>query len=340
MPVVLSHNTALEVLRAIPPQAGLLVPVEKTVRASTFEVPKAKDLLAMATHYGISPAAVHVLAEKGRRQSRAAGVTLHSTVVDELPAESLLRLGPDLLVCGPDLVFVQMSRKVSPVGAAVLGHELCGCYSHFSRMVSGFYERAPLTTVETIEAFMDLCGSFYGRAPAQQALALVRDGSRSPMETVVSCELFLPAAEGGFGFAPPQLNCEVALDAVASQITGTGCCYVDVAYPDLRLGFEYDSSEFHADPARDRRRREALQHMGWQIVTIDLDAMTDYVQLRKTISLVVDVIPRQAEGVFSPEKGYELHRRLLRATRYGLGLGAALFGPGVPTGAVPVHVRA
>lgn len=340
MPIVLSHNTALEVLRAIPPQSGLLTPFASVLPGEELHVPRSGELTQTLARYGILPGAMHVLAESGARRSRARGICAHATAADPLSAGSLLELEPDLLVCGPELCFVQMSRRLTPVGVAVLGHELCGEYAHFSRLVSGYYERPALVTVDSIHDEIDALGNFYGKTRAQRALQWVRGGSRSPMETVVSCELFLPAAEGGFGFAAPQLNYQVSLDDAASKMTGTSCCYVDVAYPDQLLGFEYDSAEYHTDPSRDRRRREALQHMGWRIVTVDLDCMADYGELLKTVSLVRDVIPRQVDGEsFSAKRGRELHGRLLRATRCGLGLGAALFGVPVPSG-TKVHVRA
>ena len=340
MPVVLSHNTALEILRAVPPQANVLAPVDEGVEAAALRAPKPHELLEFSRRCSLSAATVHALASRGHRQSRARGLSLHSTNAELLPAEGLLQLGPDLLVSGPELCFIQMTRKVSLVGSAVLGHELCGSYSHFSRLISGFYERPELTSVASIDSLMCRLGSFYGLARAREALAFVRDGSRSPMETVVSCELFLPTDVGGFGLAPPRLNYEVALDDVASQITGTSCCCVDVAYPDQLFGLEYDSAEFHADPAKDRRRREALQHMGWRIVTVDLERMASYDELRKAIALVASAVPRRPGKPFSSERGRELHGRLLRATRCGLGLNGALFGVPVPNGLIRTHVRA
>lgn len=337
MTILLSHNTALELLRAVPPQSGLLMPVAEPVSTAELEVPCSAGLFSRLTRFGIGQGELHVLEPRHCRKSRSRRMCSHVTSVSELPAWMLLQLEPGLLVAGPELCFIEMSRRVSLVGAVVLGHELCGAYSHFFRLVSGFYERPTLTLVEKIALALDQLSGAYGVVPARRALAWVRDGSRSPMETVVSCELFLPPDLGGLGFAAPLLNYEVPLDSAASQMTGARYCCVDVAYPDLRMGFEYDSAQFHRDTVRDRRRREALQHMGWRIVTIELNHMADHDELMRTISLVRDVIPRVSGEWPDAVESLGLHRRLLRATRCGLGLSAALFAPAVAS--VPaIHV--
>lgn len=46
---------------------------------------------------------------------------------------------------------------------------------------------------------------------------------------------------------------------------------LDFAWPDLRVGAEYDGLDWHSGPetlVRDRRRSSALQEVGWSIVPI------------------------------------------------------------------------
>ena len=102
---------------------------------------------------------------------------------------------------------------------------------------------------------------------------------------------------------------------------------------------EYDSLEFHLDPEKDLRRKEALEHMGWTINTIKLDQMADHAALMRAVALFESTVPRQPGGPAPVEEVAELQARLLRATRCGMGLERALFGVTVPHGAVRVHVR-
>lgn len=337
MSILLCHNTALELLRGVPPQA------RGWSRAGELDMAEhSTDLRALrgldAGDLGVSQLPLNVLVAKGAPSSKSQAVRTRWFGLDAIPDGLMLEMAPGTYVAGPELCFVQMAQQISLVGAVVLGCELCGRYSHFARLVSGFYERPPLTSTDRIAEALDRLDGLYGLGRARAALEWVRDGSRSPMETVVSCELYLPAREHGLAFQRPELNHRVDLDAEASAITGTCSCYVDASWPGLRRGLEYDSRQFHTDPAKGLRRREALQHMGWDIYTIDVDQMRDHAELMTTVALFADEIPRQEGGPAPDDEVAVLHRRLLRATRCGMGVEAALFSAPVRRGLVKIHL--
>ena len=338
MSIVISHGSALELLRAVPPQVRVFPRVSEPLELSRIST-SARELSALRLDdFGIRRSPVHVLVCKGARGIEAVGVRTHWFGLPVMPGGLLVELAPEVYAAGPELCFAQMARQASVVGAVALGDELCGRYSHFSEMISGYFERPPLTSVEQIAAALEALAGLYGLHHAREAARWIRDGARSPMETVLSSELLLPARHQGLAFARPELNYEVALDAAASSITGTRSCSIDVAWPGVRRGAEYDSLEFHLDPERDLRRREALEHMGWMINTIKLDQMSDHRELMKVVALFEDAVPRQPGGPAPTNEVAELHRRLLRATRCGMGLERALFGVPVPRGAVRLHV--
>lgn len=337
MPVLLSHNTALELLRGVPPQvrrwevAGELLMEDNSTDLRALRGMGARD-------FGVQQQPLNVLVARGAPASKSQGLRTRWFGLGSIPAGLMLRMSPDVYVAGPELCFVQMAQLTSLVGAVVLGCELCGGYSHFPRLISGFYERPPLTSVEKLRDALESLEGLYGLGRARAALEWVRNASRSPMETVVSCEFHLPGREHGLAFQKPELNHRVPLDDEAAAITGTRSCYVDAAWPGVRRGLEYDSALFHRDPARDLRRREALQHMGWDIYTINVDQMADHAELMKTVALIADEIPRQEGGPAPDDEVAVLHRRLLRATRCGMGLEAALFSVPVRRGQVKVHL--
>lgn len=276
---------------------------------------------------------------KGAREIEAVGVRTHWFGLPVMPGGLLLELAPDVYVSGPELCFVQMARSASTVGAVVLGDELCGGYSQFAEMVSGYYERAPLTSAGRIAEAVEALEGLYGLRHAREAVRWVLDGARSPMETVLSSELFMPGRLDGLAFAEPVLSYEVPLDEAASAIAGTRSCSIDIAWPGARRGAEYDSLEFHLDPEKDLRRKEALEHMGWTINSIKLDQMVDHAELMKVVALFEDGVPRQRGGPAPTDRVAGLHQRLLKATRCGVGLERALFGVPVAHGAVKLHVR-
>ena len=338
MPAVISHNSALELLRAVPPQVRLYPRVSETLDMGLISTDSRELRRLDLREFGVRRAPVHVLAAKGVRAIQSKAVETHTFGLAAMPGGLLLELAPGVYAAGPELCFVQMARSSSLVGAVALGCELCGRYAHFSEMISGYYERPPLTSAKRIGEAVDELSGLYGLSRAREALRWVCDGARSPMETVLTAELFLPGRHQGLAFARPELNYEVPLDDAAAAVTGTRSCAIDIAWPGVRRGAEYDSLTFHLDPERDLRRKEALEHMGWTINTIKLDQMADHAELMKAVALFEDAIPRQPGGPAPAGEVAELHRRLLNATRCGAGLERALFGAPVPRGAVKVHV--
>ena len=338
MSVIISHGSSLELLRAVPPQVRLYPRVTEPLEMSVVTTDP-RDLRALdLREFGIRRSPVHVLVSRHSRTLQCADARTHWFGLHAMPGGLMLELSPGVYAAGPELCFIQMARQFSLVGSVVLGCELCGSYSHFSEMISGYYERPPLTSVEKIAAAVEALPGLYGITHAREALRWVCDGARSPMETVLAAELLLPGSLGGLAFARPELNYEVALDDVAAAVTGTRCCSIDVAWPDVRRGVEYDSLEFHLDPKRDLRRKEALEHMGWTINTVKLDQMADHAELIKAVALFGDAVPRQPGGPAPADEAAELHGRLLKATRCGLGAERALFGVPVAHGALRLHV--
>jgi hypothetical protein len=123
--------------------------------------------------------------------------------------------------------------------------------------------RAPLTVQDLMDALRRYEGA-RGLHLARRALALVRVGSESPRESLLRLLIIGALPE-------PVLQHEV-FDA-----TGMFVARLDVSWPRLKLGVEYDG-EHHTDPAqqeRDRIRREKLRALGWRIIVVTKDDLLD-----------------------------------------------------------------
>ena len=287
---------------------------------------------------GIRTHPLDLLVSKEERPTRSSRIRTHSAGLLEYPGWLMRVINRDTFTCGPELVFIQFAMKWPIIDAVVLGYELCGAYSHFAGNISGFYDRPPLTSVAAISEAISHLEGLRGLKKAETALRWVRDGARSPMETVLSCCLSLPAQIGGLGFEPPELNYAVALDGAASRRAGRSTCYVDLAWPSAKKGLEYNGAEFHHDAARDRRRIEGLEHMGWSINTADLHEMREFRRLWDLAGLLKGKVPRATEASPLYKETRALHEQLLEATRFNLGMEAALFGVEVPRGLVKFHI--
>ena len=337
MPILLSHNSALERLRAVPPQVDWARRTQTPVSLADLD-PTGRDIAKTDfAQVGLLQSPVHYVVSSQERRTKRDAFKPHVCSLDTMPSGLLYDLGGGCFAAAPELTFIQMAQQTSLMGAVVLGYELCGTYSHFPRFISGFYERRALTTTLAIGNAIERLKGLRNLSPARDALKWVHDGSASPMETVVSCMLHFPATLGGFGLVSPSLNYEVPNDDAARTITGTKGCIIDNAYPDAKCGVEFDGREYHRDREKDRRRREALAHLGWTIYVLEVDDLTSYDAIEKKVALL-DKVGRQPGAGPSREKGAVLLERLLRATRFGVGMNDALFGVDVPKGRVKVHI--
>lgn len=114
-----------------------------------------------------------------------------------------------------------------------------------------------LATIAELMAALE-AGRRRGAATLREALSLVRTRSRSSKET--ETRLVLLAA----GLPEPSLNWPVV-------VNGRVVALVDLAYPERKVGFEYEGEQHLTDArqwARDIRRYEMLTDFGWRIIRV------------------------------------------------------------------------
>ncbi|GEK80496.1 hypothetical protein ABA31_18470 [Agrococcus baldri] len=191
-----------------------------------------------------SEARVHLASPTGRARMVRPGVVGHrlksTTVeVDGLRVESR-----------PD-VFIHLATMLTVEELVIVGDWLVSPK-----------RQAPLSVDELTDALRRYSGA-RGLHRARRALSLVRVGAESPRETLVRLLVIGALPE-------PTLQHEV-FDA-----SGTFIARLDLSWPKLKLGVEYDG-EHHTEPeqrSRDLARIERLRALGWHIITVtkhDLD---------------------------------------------------------------------
>jgi very-short-patch-repair endonuclease len=127
------------------------------------------------------------------------------------------------------------------------------------RLISGTLRTAPLTSPERLAAELFI----HRGVPHRRRLQLALEAARSPVwsRTETLLRLLIIAA----ALPEPQTNYEIPLEQ--------GDAVVDLAWPKVRFGLEYEGKWHDATPeqrARDARRREALLDIGW--LTMDVRA--------------------------------------------------------------------
>ncbi|ODT09114.1 MAG: hypothetical protein ABS61_14395 [Microbacterium sp. SCN 70-18] len=159
----------------------------------------------------------------------------------------------------PASTWAMMGQVLSEDELVILGDALV-------RMPQRDADPPPLATVDELRRAAEV-----GRRPGvlriREALPFIRTRSWSPQETRMRLVL---VRDGGL--PEPELNWPVLVDrAVVANI--------DLAYPDLMLGLEYDGEHHMTDAAqwaKDIRRLEMLADLGWSIMRVtkrDLDSL-------------------------------------------------------------------
>ncbi|MDO4437304.1 MAG: hypothetical protein Q4B77_05070 [Coriobacteriaceae bacterium] len=228
-----------------------------------------------------------------------------------LPARSLMCISSDIRVTSPALTFLQLAAMGDERGCqydiedlALIGLELCGTYLLDTSWDGLTNTGAPLTSADKISLVLESMRGAAGISRAREALPLVHNGSNSPMESILCALLTWPRRLGGFAFGPVSLNHHV--------ITAAGDRYVDVAFPEQKVGLEYKGRQFHAleQVGRDDRRQNELVGSGWTIINVWYE---DLVESHLFDRLVADVARALGVRLRIRSDKFEARSALLRA---------------------------
>ena len=84
----------------------------------------------------------------------------------------------------------------------------------------------------------------------------------------------LPLWAGGMGLPFTHLNFDVLAGRLAHLTEQSEFC-IDCVNSDLKIGLEYDGQDYHQDSGKDKRRRNALEGLGWHVFPIDKSVLYD-----------------------------------------------------------------
>lgn len=245
-----------------------------------------------------------------------------------LPAGSLLRVKPefafgaDAFVTEPALTWLLASSRCDSIGALMIGMEMCGVYAEQPHGATR-YDCVPATTPEQLRsralAIRDAARShrLAGWRGIEFALPYLLAHSASPMETKAAITLSLPISCGGWGIPGLSLNHRIDLTRDQQAIAGKPYLVIDGCLVGNRLGYEYDSDEFHTGTAkieRDRLRATAAQCLGMTLLSLTRDVIEDEVRF----AAFCDEFSRLAGKRHRKLGARTLSRRLALRRRLGL----------------------
>lgn len=160
-----------------------------------------------------------------------------------IPDGSFLDLGNGIVCAGPELLFLEMSRKMSVPVLVLLGYELCGTFSRDAdnprtgKVAMGI---PPATSVDKIRSFLDGCGRIKGKSDAAWALGYVADNAWSAMEALLACLVSLGFENVGYGLGPVVLNKEEKLPELVDGYVVRSSRIPDLLFAGTCVGLNYD----------------------------------------------------------------------------------------------------
>lgn len=145
------------------------------------------------------------------------------------------------------------------------------------------------------------------------------DGSASIRETQLALHFRISRKRGGNGIGIPDLNYEIPLEGAMRKRAGQGTYYVDQYWPGYQLAVEYESDEFHhtkEDVARDRKRRNLLQDLGFRVITVNTKQLTNVWETDDIARQILRHMHKRQKDVADPvtwnRKHLDFHNELLR----------------------------
>lgn len=231
---------------------------------------------------------------------------------EELPRQSLYRLGESLLIATPELAFAQMATSLTLIELIELGYEICGTYWRDRNGGPCRYQLEPLTNARRLLDYAQRNTHVPGTSKARRAAKYVLDSSASPRESKLAMLLLMPTRYGGYGLSGFCMNQKV--DATSkTQVTAHRAFFkCDVCWPAEKIDLEYQSREIHESVSSrisDSKRANALKSMGWHVVDItneELDSFTS------TDVIVGSILKRLGKRPRTSVKGYRQKQLELR----------------------------
>lgn len=332
MATCICGESALELMRASGRLAPDLLDKRRASKLDGCGLPPRAFTQEDFERLGVKTPPYHILVPNDSGDRQRDDIVCHRHAGD-LPMKSLIYVTDSTLVTSPALTFLQLamvrrqrgSKPLSMRGRkqprlqrprdiedlALIGLELCGTYLLDNSWDGLTNTGKPLTSVAKIERVLDAQRNAAGVAVAREALALVQDGSNSPMESILFALLVWPRRLGGYGLGSAELNYHVKIDKQDR--------YIDIAFPEARVGLEYKGREFHSieKTGRDDRRQNELVGLGWTIINVWYEDLAEehlYDKLVKEVARAMGIRMRVRSDSFLARRAL-LRARLLPSIR-------------------------
>ena len=268
MKLILSHTSALDLIRAIRWRRGTLPKASiKTLGDCASSLAEVQRIQIPA--FDQSQQQLEILTPLEKRARKSKEHICRTLAVPPIPG-MFCKVGSNAYVTSPEMTFVQMATRLDFISLILLGMEFCGTYAPCPYS-NRFDERPPLTTKARLLSFCEKVSGAHGSKAAAKAARWIVDNSNSPAESALVLFLCLPVRHGGYGFAYPDMNPTTKLGVRAARMLDYDRMRCDLHWVDERVVIEYDSDQEHLSSQsayQDARRRNTLGYKNTTVITV------------------------------------------------------------------------
>ncbi len=275
------------------------------------------------------PAPLDLLYESAG-QRRTSSIVRGHAFGNPVPADDLVRLGPELQVCSPRAAFCQLATTQDELDLLLVGLELCGTFVMSPASSTGFLSTE--SSLASVDDLREAVGWDSALVPSrkkklERVVERLTSGSNSPVESAVFAMFTLPRSSGSLMIPGMLLNEPVELDEVAARIAGCGRLRPDFYYPSAQTVGEYKSRMFHPKGTwtNDDRRLDAFGSMGLHTFSFNNERVR---RLDEVVAVGQAISARIGCRFYPPtKKDLEKRRRLHRRLFLGRGSHSRLAAP-------------
>lgn len=257
--IVISHITALLVIR--------LIRTENSFSGSLEDLAVMNNLLDNNQR-------IHILLNSQNDKTENSNYKCHVNF-SKLPKGSLKIINENIKIVSPEFMLIQLSKSLNYEELFLLILELCGSYS-INPLDNSFTNNIyPITDIKTIKNYLTRFKNMNPYAKGVNNLLRIckyaQNASASPMESRLYIKLCGPKKQGLYECKGLKLNQKINISKKAQLIAGQDYIIPDITCIKKKVAIEYDSAQFHENTTqgqRDKRRRDAMVHDGWKVVTI------------------------------------------------------------------------
>jgi len=248
MPITFNKLTALAILRAIRTGAAVF-PGRRSFTGLTGPNPPAGkhwtrerllERLPDTLGKALEGKALCVAVPRQQARIKVAG-TRNTVYAKQLPAHSFVGLADGVAIPSPELLFLEMRTELDTLGLALLGMELCGCYSLPWNDAGGpTYGIKPVSTARKLQGFVGAASRMPGLDRARKAANLVRDNCWSPMEAPLVA--FAGDGPDGLGYGIGDVIVNRRRNLTDAGPTSKTSRVPDILFEGTTVGINYDGT--------------------------------------------------------------------------------------------------